>query len=143
MTEPDEKEKRNDSFVRWQQRSIDERGKTINLFLGMSLATIGFVITQLTKTEFKFVNCKSKTSIIVGTLLLLLSVLFLIWLTLNRLNDFRESARIADMREDDLSPELNALRKQNRKRGSFPQVKSLLLLGLLPRYGRNYKEWAW
>ena len=143
MDDSTSNEKKNDSFIRWQQLSIVERGKTINLFLGMSLATIGFVITQLTKIDFEFANSSSENLILVGSLLLLLSVIFLIWLTLNRLKDFRESTRIASTKMNELNTELDIQRLRNRKRGTltfwlfnisfwlFASAESLVAVGFI------------
>ncbi len=103
------------SFIRWQQVSINERGKAINLFLSMSFATIGFVISQLIKTDFKFKCCCDEILIAVGTCLLLFHVIFLLSLVLNRLKGFRLTTKIAKLRDKNPPDEVGLLRKENKE----------------------------
>jgi hypothetical protein len=99
-----------DRFVRWNQLTISERGKAINLFLTLSLATIGFVVTLLLKDNFEFKKCFAKLSILTGTSLLLIDVVILLSLILNRLKGFSNTAkkiRAEDEQEKELLTETN------------------------------------
>jgi hypothetical protein len=82
-------DRNNDRFVRWQGRQIEEFGKTINLILGICIASIGFTINQLLAKDFKFSSECEKHFIIVGVCLLMLAVACLIVTSINRLYSIR------------------------------------------------------
>ena len=63
----------NDSFIRWQGRTIEELGKAINLLLSLCLVTIGFIFSKLIDKDFQFHYCNSKLLVITGSFILLLS----------------------------------------------------------------------
>ncbi len=107
-----------ESFVRWQQVTNNERGKAINLFLGMSFATVGFVINQVMKTDFNFSYCCDKILIGVGTFLLLLHIIILVLLVLNRLKDDRLTANLAKIRNINPKGEVESLRKEVKEIGA-------------------------
>jgi hypothetical protein len=118
-----------ESFIRWQQVTINERGKTINLFLGMSFATLGFVINELTKSDFHFRFCCDRFLIIVGTFLLLLNIVTLILLVLNRLKDFRLTTEISKKRECSDSSVITSLKKESECTGKV--THNLFILSLV------------
>ncbi|MEK7144586.1 MAG: hypothetical protein AAB794_01870 [Patescibacteria group bacterium] len=88
-------DKDNNSFVRWQQLSISEMGKMISLFLGIAFATIGFVVSQLISADFIFRNYWDKFLFSFGSVVLLAHIVVSLILTLNRLKDFKQTAKIA------------------------------------------------
>lgn len=107
----------NQSFVRWQQLTIDERGKSINLFLGMLFATLGFVISKLTDSDFSFSNDTSKWLILSGTSFNTLSIFLFILTILNRLKDFRITTRLAKISYIKQNGETDSLKRQATKAG--------------------------
>lgn len=117
MIDQNTPENNNESFVRWQQLTIGERGKAINLFLGVLFATVGFVISRLTDDDFSFYSATSKWAILIGTLLGLLSICGFIAVILNRLKDFRLTTKIARLSYIKENGEIGSLRKQADKAG--------------------------
>jgi hypothetical protein len=134
-----------DGFVRWQQKTIDERGKAITLFLSMSFASVGFVITQLLKDDFEFSDSYAEILILLGTALQLISIILIIWLTLNRLKGFRLTTKIAriNCEQEGKEEELSMLRIKNDKVDelthflfssslwTFGVAESLIVLGFI------------
>jgi len=70
---------------RWEDKSIDEFGKTITLFLGMSFASIGFVLNLLINKDFHFRNNLSRDLILLGLLIILICVVIFIATSINKL----------------------------------------------------------
>ena len=99
----------NESFIRWQGRSIEELGKAINLLLTLSLATIGFVVAKLLE-DFYFLSCFTKYLIIIGSFVLLITTILLLILIRNRLVSIRKTAQIARKREKGLTDNLQKMR---------------------------------
>ena len=87
------KKNTNERFVRWQQITLKELGKVISLFLGIEFATIGFVVTQLTSLNLTCKNYWSVFLMMLGTVLLLINIIMFLYLTLNRLTDFRKTTQ--------------------------------------------------
>ena len=46
-------DQKKEPFLRWQGRSLEYLSYAINLFLGLSIAAIGFETSLLQNTEFK------------------------------------------------------------------------------------------
>ena len=90
-------------FIRWQAIAIDQRGKTINLILSLSLATIAFICSQILDKDFHFENCCAKFFIVFGSILLFFCVIVSLWLNLNRLKDFDETKDIIKARSQNTS----------------------------------------
>jgi hypothetical protein len=108
-----ESKRTNDSFIRWQERSINELGKVINLLLSICLITIGFIVTKLLEQTFFAYNCYSKCLIIGGCLMLLLTIVLLLIIILNRLTSIRNTAHIARAREKNIiDNNIKKLRKE-------------------------------
>ena len=94
----DEQEKRNkhksynERFVRWQQLTIGQLSFTNNLFLGLVLGFIGFLVTQ---SGLTFSRCCWIYTIQILTLLGLgTSFVTGIILVINRLKDFRKTTQL-------------------------------------------------
>lgn len=101
-----------ESFIRWQGRTIEELGKAINLLLGLCLATIGFVVSKLLDKDFHFINCNSRLIVFVGSIILLITVILLLFLIYNRLHAFKGTTQIARKRETNDRDNINSLRTQ-------------------------------
>lgn len=100
------------SYIRWQDRRIEEFGKAINLLLSLSLAAIGFVIAKILDEDFEFSNYFNLSIILIGISILLISVISLLCLIYNRLNSIRTTAKIARKRETRQLEGINILRNR-------------------------------
>ncbi|MFA6414633.1 MAG: hypothetical protein WC217_02085 [Candidatus Paceibacterota bacterium] len=96
-------DKDDDRFVRWQQLSISEMGKTISLFLGIAFATIGFVVSQLISADFIFRNYWDKFLFSFGSVVLLAHIVVSLILTLNRLKDFKLTTKVVRVKQNEKS----------------------------------------
>jgi len=131
----DDKKRYDERFSRWQMKTLEERGKIMNLLLSLSLGTIAFVLNIIIKQEIHFRHCCSETFISIGVFLLLLCVITLLLLSINRLKDFRETTEIIKARKNDKpEDEIERLKGKNDKTGSltlywFNKSIYLFLLG--------------
>ncbi|GGH18134.1 hypothetical protein FAZ19_11910 [Sphingobacterium alkalisoli] len=103
---------KNQSFIRWQGRAIEELGKTVNLLLALCLATIGFVVSKFLEKDFSFNSCIGKVFILIGSLALLFDTIILLLVMLNRLNSFKSTAQIARQRETENRTNIKSLRNE-------------------------------
>lgn len=92
------------SFIRWQSTTIAQLTYAVNLILSFSVATLGFQVAILQNDNFVPVSLQ-KCAFSLSLLLVILSVVFGILCVINRLYDFRISAKVARMREDGKSDE--------------------------------------
>jgi hypothetical protein len=86
------------SFVRWQSTTIAQLTYSVNLILGLAVATLGFQVALLLNTQFQpagWQKCAFGASI----LTLLFSIGLGIWCVINRLRDFRATTKAAQLRE--------------------------------------------
>lgn len=107
----------NDSFIRWQAITIGQLSYAINLILGFSVAALGFGVSLLLNENFSPVSWQK---CIFGSSLLMLigSISFGVWCTINRLRDFRATTKIAKIRENgNAEQELQILRQLSEKLG--------------------------
>jgi small-conductance mechanosensitive channel len=88
------------SFVRWQSTTITQLTYSVNLFLGLAIGALGFQVTILLNEKFNPVGWQ-KCAFSVSMFLLLLSIALGIWCIINRLRDFRATAKAARMREEE------------------------------------------
>lgn len=88
-----------ESFIRWQERSLSLRTHTICVFLGIALATIGFIIGKILDDKFAFRNLYAKLFIATAIVLLLINTIVILILMLNRLKGFTHTTQIANQRE--------------------------------------------
>lgn len=105
----------NESFIRWQRTTIEQLGYAVNTLLVMAVATIGFCLDQLLGNKICY--CCSYYMILVGLVVLVICVFDLLLLTLNRLIDFRNTAKIARLRSEDSNDELEDLRNYTKALG--------------------------
>jgi hypothetical protein len=91
--------KNRESSVRWQGRTIEQFGYTLNLILGLAVAGIGYELTLLLSKE-KTSACWQSCLLFISLIFLLISVGAALWCIISRLRDFRLTAEIARRRED-------------------------------------------
>ena len=113
-----EESKGNDSFIRWQAITIAQLSYAINLILAFSVAGLGFGVTLLLNKDFNPIQWQS-CLFSISLFLLLASGAFGIWCTVNRLRDFRATARITKLkRKEGNELELTTLRALINKLGN-------------------------
>jgi hypothetical protein len=83
-----------DKCQRWRKIAIDQLGYALNLILTFSIAGLGYCFVLLRDKEFILVS-SAKCSMILALCMLGISPLFGIFCVLNRLIDFRGTARRA------------------------------------------------
>lgn len=105
---------KNESFIRWQGRSLEALGNTINLLLSLCLATIAFVVSKFLDSDYQCQNPDwiSITIAIGGIIFLLVSTALLLWIIYNRLISFRKTTQIARKREKNNSTGIEILRQE-------------------------------
>ncbi|PIQ06258.1 MAG: hypothetical protein COZ36_01045 [Piscirickettsiaceae bacterium CG_4_10_14_3_um_filter_44_349] len=108
---------KNEKFIRWQGVAITQLSYSINLILTFSVAALGFGVSLLVSEKFNPTICQAYAYF--GSLfLLLVSGAFGIWCTINRLRDFRATAKICNLkRKDEDNSELPELRELTNKLG--------------------------
>ncbi len=85
--------KDSESFIRWQGRAIEQFGYASNLILTLSVAALGYNISQLEELD---ASCSVWSSAIyVSLFLLCISIVAGLLCTINRLVDFRVTKEIA------------------------------------------------
>ena len=105
------------SFVRWQATTIAQLTYAINLIVSVSVAALGFQVSLLLSKEFTPVSWQ-KCAFSLSLVLLLASTGLGIWGVINRLRDFRATARAARMREEGRSDaEIEPYRRLYEKLG--------------------------
>jgi len=108
---------KNEKFIRWQSTAITQLSYSINLILTFSVAALGFGVSLLLNESYKPTACQVYIYFF-SLFLFLLSGAFGIWCTINRLRDFRATAKICDLkRKDKNSIELPELRRLTRNLG--------------------------
>lgn len=113
MTESNKDEK----FIRWQGVTITQLSYSINLILTFSVAALGFGVSLLLSEKFNPTICQAY-AYFASLFLLLVSGAFGIWCTINRLRDFRATAKICNIkRKDENSSELPELRELTKNLG--------------------------
>ena len=80
------------NYKYWREIQRNQLGVSANLFFVITSAIFGFIINLLI-TEKNKLNCISKTLLITSLIFLLISFIFYIVFTQNRLNDFRETSK--------------------------------------------------
>ena len=89
---------RDGSFIRWKAYTIGQLTVTVNLFLSLAVASLGFSFTLL-KDEKLILGCWGRVFLAGCLVSFALSVGFGIWCFVNRLLDFRGTAANARKRE--------------------------------------------
>jgi hypothetical protein len=113
------------SFVRWQSITIGQLTYAINLILSFSVATLGFQVTLLLSDKFNPVSWQ-KCAFSLSLALLAASLVFGVWVVINRLRDFRTTMKAArereklerkGAREEEIEKEIEPYRVLSRKLG--------------------------
>src|SRR5271165_5266279 len=106
-------------FVRWQSITITQLGYTINVVLSLSTASLGFAFVSVRQSDFEL--GKAKLPFDMSLFLLFASIVCGIWCSVNRLCDFRITARIARRSEQLFrEPEkLKTLRQKAKRLGRW------------------------
>jgi hypothetical protein len=89
----------NGSFVRWQANTQNQLGYAIGLILSLSTASLGFAVIRL-EGLLDSKHCAALFFLALSIIALVASEAAAIACTINRLLDFRKTARIARDRED-------------------------------------------
>lgn len=76
-------------FAKWQLLTIEELGKTISLFLGITIAVVGFQVSMVTSSKEGYDFGCNKFSYILSLIVLLASIASGLMASINRLVDFR------------------------------------------------------
>src|ERR1700729_390177 len=87
------------SFIRWQSYSLNQLSYAINLFLSLTIASIGFQTSMLLDGKYDQDSCIALFSLA----FLFASGCFGVWSVLNRLWSFHETAQAARAREQERS----------------------------------------
>ncbi len=105
----------NERFVRWQQVTREQLGFTNYTVLALAMAALGFVVAQSADggvaSSSRFQICVLPTVVA----FLVASHVFAIWCALNRLWDFRDTAKI--VRSTTTGGDVAEARKSNKARG--------------------------
>jgi hypothetical protein len=99
-------------FVRWQSITLAQLGYTLNVILGLATASLGFAFVSLKQSDFEL--GKARCPFNASLLLLFGSIACGIWCSVNRLCDFRQTARIA-RREQQLFREDKELKTERQE----------------------------
>ncbi len=114
-----DQEKSPDEKVRWQKTRIDQLSHVNYLILTFSLAALGFAVSLLPDDKFDRV-VGSLHSYRLSLLLFVLSIGLGIWCAINRLRDFRSTARRARLEyEGGNQCEVESLRFFTKKLGEW------------------------
>ena len=105
-----------DSFTRWQQITRDQFTSIANLVLALATGLLAFQSTLL--LDHKLAYCCAYGFAIASLFLLTASVVFALFCAVNRLLDFRLTAKIARRREEGKT-DLEELRDEANSLGSF------------------------
>ncbi|MFA5601958.1 MAG: hypothetical protein WDA06_15285 [Phenylobacterium sp.] len=117
----DEYKLRQERVVRWDKYRIEQMSFTNNLFIGFSIAFLSFFVT---KTELTFHRCSLLCCIQILTVVFVgLSFLSGTLLTINRLKDFRQTARLTKRKKRKYEHENNIECSKNIRRLKYQIVK--------------------
>lgn len=135
---------REGSFARWQGITVTQLGYSINLVLTFAAATLGFSLTLIGDSSFR-PDGWTKCLLSLSLLCLLASIAVGLLCVINRLRDFRRTAKIARDREtwereavtnEEIDRRLESRRAKTKKLGKrtwalFYWQTSLFVMGIL------------
>ena len=101
------------TYDKWENHRIAQLSFINNLVIGLSVALIGYVFNFIEPSNIIF-NCTQKFFIWIGTLLNIFSVAIGIFVAINRLKDFRLTAKIARDREKKNRETIQADRNESK-----------------------------
>ncbi len=105
--------KKNESFIRWQGRAIEQLGFVNNLFILLATGMLVFQIQIAVKNDSDF-TILEKHIFVFSLLLIFLSLLLGGYSAWNRLNSFQKTASVARKREKGITEDIEKLRKEYR-----------------------------
>ena len=101
------------TYSKWENHRIVQLSFINNLIIGLSIALIGYVFNFIEPSNIIF-NCTQKFFFWVGILLNIISVAIGIFVAINRLEDFRLTAKIARNREKNIRENIQADRNETK-----------------------------
>lgn len=105
-----------ESSIRWQQVTLNHLSSVNNLILGLSIGLLAFQSNLL--LEHKLDSCGAHGFAVASLIVLAISVVFGLCCAVNRLCDFRLTAKIARRREKvKWDTELQDLREESKSLG--------------------------
>ena len=107
----------NESYNRWQGFRITQLSLCVSLFLTFSVATLGFSINLLIQPVFSIVSCTAKGSFGLSLSFGLISIACGAWACVNRLRDFRLTAKIVRDRSKIESDKVVRMRDKSKHLG--------------------------
>lgn len=117
-----------DSFIRWQKTAIEQMGFAVNTLMALAAATIGFCLSLI--FDGKICCCCARLNISIGILLLILCIAVLLIQTVNRLIDYRMTAKIARKKEGNPSEDVSELRNKSKLLGRWTWCLFYCSIGL-------------
>ena len=84
-------EKENKIYEEWRERQRKQISNVTSIYLALTTAILGFVVNFISINKLQIL---CKTYLKIGAILLVVSILFALLLTLNRLIDFRKTAQL-------------------------------------------------
>lgn len=93
---------KNERFVRWQKIAIDQLGYALNVILTFAVASLAYCFSLLRDKEF-IPPDSAKSALMVAMVAFTFSAIAGLACTLNRLSDFRQTARRARDHPDKLT----------------------------------------
>ena len=88
----------NKSYLKWQDIRISQLGFANNLIIALAIALLGYIIDFI-QTDNLILTCFQKILFWLGCSLILISIGLGIFVVINRLEDFKLTAKIARKRE--------------------------------------------
>jgi hypothetical protein len=99
------------TYGKWENHRISQLSYINNLVIGLSVALIGYVFDFIKPSNIIF-NCIQKFFFWIGVLLIIASVIIGLLVAINRLEDFRLTAKIARSREKNNRENIQADRNE-------------------------------
>ena len=129
----------NEKFKAWYDLTIAERGKLINTLLTISIASLGFSISQLLVKEPLVKGKCEAVIILIGCFILLVNISVLLFLTVARLNLFNDIAKehstapetkeLENLKSSNLSKNNNVRRLLNLSKWLFIVGETVIIFG--------------
>lgn len=108
-----------DRFARWQGKTNEQFGYYNNLLLGLSIASLAYLINFFDKETFHIESCTQKFICLSSLILLLVSSAAGSYLGFNRLKDFRKTTKLISHRIEGQISEVEALKQQTKYLGDL------------------------
>ena len=123
-----------DSFIRWQNITINQLGFVNNLIVVLAIGLIGYSINFIQNEKIILISVQ-KVFFWIGGILLLSSITLGILTSINRLRDFKLTAKIARKRE---SKQLEDIEENREKSKELGIVTWSLLISQIITFGIGF-----